>query len=199
MRILSLAALMAALLLLGTPAAWADEGEPDLVEIEEIEIVEEEAPPVEADAPMAAPAAEPTRRVIVTPATPAPCVDPCAPAPQMRREWIPPRREPRCKTVTIPAVMHTYNVPVYEDVQVPVYKMVCKPIYRDASWPDMAQRCVPVMKTEYTPKYKEVEVPTYRTERIPITKEVCDPCTGATQTVTCGFRCETVACGSRTV
>ncbi len=198
MRIVSLAALLAALLLMAVPAAWADEGEPDLVEIEEIEIVEEEAPAAEVTEATPMPEAAPTTRpAIVTPSTPAPCVTPCAPA--TRRQWIPPRREPRCQTVTLPAVTHCYCVAEYEDVEVPVYKWECKPIYRDMSWPDMAQRCVPVTKIQMVPEYEDVEVPMYRTERIPVTKMACDPCTGQQTTVNCGFRVETVACGTRTV
>ena len=131
----------------------------------------------------------------------------------------------RCEPVEVacPAVTRTRRVCVYEDVQVPVYaakrtpvyrevevavmdcrevpvyRTVCIPQYEDVEVPVMDCREVPVMGVRRVPVYKDVEVPVYGTQRVPLTRECCDPCTGEMRTVPCGFRCETIQTGTRTV
>lgn len=117
---------------------------------------------------------------------------------------IPARTECVEREIVIPARMATRCVPVYEDVEVPVYKQREVPVYRtrrtpiyeDVEIPCWKVRRVPIYATRRVPVFKDVEVPVFRAERVPVTREVCDPCTGALVPV-CAYDVRVVQCGTR--
>jgi hypothetical protein len=141
--------------------------------------------------------------------------NPCDPCQPVKRQWVE-------RTIEIPAVMRTVRKPIFECIDVPIYRNKCTPTYREIQVPVYKTRNIPVYRTARTPRFKDVEIPVYatrsipvykmrkvpqfetvqvpvfRTRQIPLTKEVCDPC-GVTKTVTCGYRSERVQCGTRPV
>ncbi|MDJ0975660.1 MAG: hypothetical protein QNJ98_14455 [Planctomycetota bacterium] len=117
---------------------------------------------------------------------------------------IPERCECVEREVVIPARMGTRSIPVYEDVEVPVFKSRRVPVYttrripvyEDVEVPCWKVRRVPMYVTRKIPVFEDVEVPVFAAEKYPVTREFVDPCTGCVRTI-CTFDVKVVQCGTR--